>query len=55
MDDLLDNKVEFIVDKTNYKVFTDSKWLEFILNQIINNIVNLNLKCNTSPLKKTYE
>ena len=39
MDDLLDNKVEFIVDKTNYKVFTDSKWLEFILNQIINNSI----------------
>ncbi len=39
MDDLLDNKVNFIVEKTNSKVLTDSKWLEFILNQIINNSI----------------
>ena len=39
MDDLLDNKIEFKVENVNYKVYTDSKWLEFILNQIINNSI----------------
>lgn len=39
MDDLLDNKIDFKVENVNYKVYTDSKWLEFILNQIINNSI----------------
>lgn len=39
MDDLLENKVDFQVEKINSKVYTDSKWLEFILNQIINNSI----------------
>ena len=39
MDDLLNNKVDFKVEKINLKVYTDSKWLEFILNQIINNSI----------------
>lgn len=51
MDDLLDNKVEFIVDKTNYKVFTDSKWLEFILNQIINNSIKYKRDIDNSYIK----
>ena len=51
MDDLLDNKVEFIVDKTNYKVFTDSKWLEFILNQIINNSIKYKRNIDNSYIK----
>lgn len=51
MDDLLDNKVEFIVDKTNYKVFTDSKWLEFILNQIINNSIKYKRNIDDSYIK----
>ena len=38
-DDLLENNVSFDVDIHNEKVLTDSKWLEFILNQIINNSI----------------
>lgn len=37
--DLLENKVEFQVEIKEEKVLTDSKWLEFILNQIINNSI----------------
>lgn len=38
-DDLLENKVNLEVDVHNEKVLTDSKWLEFVLNQIINNSI----------------
>lgn len=38
-DDLLENNIEFIVKINNEKVLTDEKWLEFILNQIINNSI----------------
>lgn len=51
MDDLLDNKVDFQVDKINYKVYTDSKWLEFILNQIINNSIKYKRQIDTSYIK----
>lgn len=51
MDDLLDNKVEFMFDKTNYKVLTDSKWLEFILNQIINNSIKYKRNIDNSYIK----
>ncbi len=51
MDDLLDNKVDFIVDKINYKVLTDSKWLEFILNQIINNSIKYKRNIDNSYIK----
>lgn len=37
--DLLNNKIEFEVDADDYKVETDAKWLEFILNQILNNSI----------------
>lgn len=39
MDDLLENNIEFIVEKINARVLSDSKWLEFILGQIINNSI----------------
>ncbi len=39
MDDFLNNKVDFRVSKIDCKVHTDSKWLEFILNQVINNSI----------------
>lgn len=51
MDDLLDNEVDFIVDKTTYKVTTDSKWLEFILNQIINNSIKYKKNIDNSYIK----
>ena len=38
-DDLLENKINIQVDLNNYSVFTDSKWFQFILNQIINNSI----------------
>ncbi len=41
MDDLLENKVDYIVADgiADVRVLTDSKWLEFILGQIINNSI----------------
>lgn len=38
-DDLLANKIEFIAPSISFKVYSDAKWLEFILNQIINNSI----------------
>lgn len=38
-DDFLENKVDLIVSNIDYSIYTDSKWLEFILNQIINNSI----------------
>ncbi len=51
MDDLLDNKIDFIVGKINYKVYTDSKWLEFILNQIVNNSIKYKKDIDNSYIK----
>lgn len=36
-DDLLENKIDVFVDTREQSVMTDAKWIEFILNQIINN------------------
>ena len=38
-DILLENKIDFIVDVEDKKVLTDSKWLEFIVNQIVSNSI----------------
>ena len=38
-DILLENNIDFIVDVGNKKVLTDSKWLEFIVNQIVSNSI----------------
>lgn len=38
-DDLLENKIDVIIDDINTYIYTDMKWLEFILNQIINNSI----------------
>lgn len=38
-DYLLENNIDFIVKDTKLEVLTDSKWLEFILDQIINNSI----------------
>lgn len=50
-DDLLENKVNLEVDIHNEKVLTDSKWLEFVLNQIINNSIKYK-KNNNDPIIK---
>lgn len=38
-DDLLENKITLEVNLTSLKINTDKKWLEFILNQIVNNSI----------------
>lgn len=38
-DYLLENNIDLIVKDVDYKILTDSKWLEFIINQIINNSI----------------
>lgn len=38
-DDILENNIELIVNVDDNYIFTDSKWLEFIINQIINNSI----------------
>lgn len=38
-DDLLALGIDFEVDNCNLKVLTDSKWLEFIINQIVSNSI----------------
>lgn len=55
-DDLLENNVDLIVDVDDEKILTDSKWLEFILNQIINNSIKYKRDNIGSYIKiKTYE
>ena len=38
-DDLLENKIELEVNIDNECIYTDKKWMEFILNQIISNSI----------------
>lgn len=38
-DTLLDNKIDLIVKNINYEIYTDAKWLEFILNQVVSNSI----------------
>lgn len=38
-DSILENHIDVTIDVKNIKVLTDSKWLVFILNQIINNSI----------------
>lgn len=49
-DDLLENNVVFETDLKAVKVNTDKKWLEFILNQIINN--SIKYKKSEDPIIK---
>lgn len=50
-DDLLENNIDFIVDTKGMKVTTDYKWLEFIINQIINNSIKYASKTKNSYIK----
>lgn len=38
-DDLLEEKIDLLINNIDTYVYTDAKWLEFILNQIINNSI----------------
>lgn len=51
MDDLLENKIDYNVKNVNIKVLTDSKWLEFILEQIINNSIKYKKDIEDSFIK----
>lgn len=51
MDDLLENKIDYNVTNCNITVLTDSKWLEFILNQIINNSIKYKRNIKNSYIK----
>lgn len=46
-DDLLENKIDLLVNNIDIKVNTDSKWLEFILNQIVNNSIKYHSNNNS--------
>lgn len=50
-DDLLENEIEFLADNLNIYVLSDSKWLEFILNQVINNSIKYKDKGKKSYIK----
>ena len=52
-DYLLESDINLIVDNVNYEVYSDSKWLEFILNQIINNSIKYR-KNDISSFIKIY-
>ena len=45
-DILLEKKIDFIVSDVDIEVLTDSKWLEFIINQIIDNSIKYSKEQN---------
>lgn len=51
MDDLLEKKIDYIVGDVSLEVLTDSKWLEFILGQIINNSIKYKRDVKNSYIK----
>lgn len=51
--DLLENKIDLIVENIEKDIYTDSKWLEFILNQIINNSIKYRKDISDSYIKIT--
>lgn len=53
-DNFLEQNIDFLVSNKDVKVYTDSKWLEFILNQIINNSIKYK-KDNNSFIKIEIE
>ncbi len=50
-DELLENKIDFQVKETKYQIYTDAKWLEFILNQIVNNSIKYRNENRASYIK----
>ncbi len=51
MDEILENKMDYIVENVQYKILTDSKWLEFILGQIVNNSIKYKRDIDNSYIK----
>lgn len=55
-DDLLENNIIFKVEDVNNYIYTDQKWLEFILNQIINNAIKYKRDIDNSYISiKSYK
>ncbi len=52
---LLASNVDFTVNNLDYEVFTDSKWLEFIINQILQNSIKYQSKTITISAEDTAE
>lgn len=50
-DDLLENKIDFICNVKNKTVYTDSKWLIFIVNQLVNNSIKYRKQTGSSFIK----
>ena len=46
-DDILENNIELDINIKNIEVYTDSKWLDFIINQIINNCIKYKKQDNS--------
>ena len=51
MDEILENKIDYIVENVHYQILTDSKWLEFILGQIVNNSIKYKRNIDNSYIK----
>lgn len=54
-DDLIENDIELDVKVNDENVLTDSKWLEFMLNQIINNSIKYRNQDKKACIKITTE
>ena len=54
-DDLLENKIEFSTSINSNEVKTDKKWLEFIINQIINNSIKYKKEKETIIKISSYD
>lgn len=50
-DDLLEHNIEFLKENVSKTILTDSKWLVFIINQIINNSIKYHDKSKKSFIK----
>lgn len=50
-DYLLDNKIDLKVSNVDYTISSDSKWLEFIINQIINNSIKYKRNIKSSYIQ----
>lgn len=50
-EDLLESKIDLEVNLENVEVYSDMKWLEFILNQIINNSIKYRAEKRKSYIK----
>ena len=53
-DDILENNIDLKVETKDENILTDSKWLEFIINQIINNSIKYKKEKN-AQIKITYK